>query len=348
MRATCRPLAAALAIALGCLPAAAQAPPSAQPAAPAPTTPAATAPAAPAAVAATVNGQPIYETQLQPALEGAPADQRDKRRQAVLDMLIDNALIDQYLLQMQVQVDKAEVDKKIAEMKETLKKDGKDFAKMLEVLKITEAQLREHVWADLRWNKYAAAQATDKALRELFDGNKEIFDGSTVHARHILLMPPAGDEKAAAAAVAQLQAIKKQVEEQAAAGLAKLPANADNLAKEKARATLTEEAFAVAAREKSACPSKAQGGDVGWFRRAGFMVEPFSKAAFALKPFEMSEPIQTQFGYHLILCTGRKAGQKVKFEDVKDEVREVYCNRLRDYLVAELRKTSKIEIATPK
>jgi peptidyl-prolyl cis-trans isomerase C len=303
----------------------------------------AAAPAAPAnAVAATVNGQPIYEAQLQPALEGAPADQREKRRQAVLDMLIDNALIDQYLLQMQVQIDKAEVDKKIDEMKETLKKDGKDFAKMLEAVKITEAQLREHVWADLRWNKYAAAQATDKALRELFDGNKEIFDGSTVHARHILLMPPANDEKAAAAAVAQLQAIKKQVEDQAAAGLAKLPADADSLAREKARATLTEEAFAAAAKDKSACPSKAQGGDVGWFRRAGFMVEPFSKAAFALKPFQVSDVVKTPFGYHLLLVVDRRPGRDVKFEDVKDLAREVFCDRLHEAAAAQIRPKSKI------
>jgi peptidyl-prolyl cis-trans isomerase C len=339
MRATYRPLGATLALALCCLPAAAQAPP------PAPTPPPAPA-ASPtaAAVAATVNGQPIYETQVQPALEGAPADQREKRRQAILDQLIDNALIDQHLLQLQVQVDKAEVDKKVDEMKEMLKKDGKDFAKMLEVLKLSEGQLREHVWADLRWNKFAAAQATDKALRELFDGNKEIFDGSTVHARHILLMPPAGDGKAAAAAVAQLQAIKKQIADQVAAGLTKLPADADALAREKARAALTEEAFAAAARDKSACPSKAQGGDVGWFRRAGFMVEPFSRAAFALKPFEVSDVVQTPFGYHLLLVVERRPGRDVKFEDVKELAKEVFCDRLHESLAAQIRPKSRVVV----
>jgi peptidyl-prolyl cis-trans isomerase C len=217
---------------------------------------------------------------------------------------------------------------------------------MLEALKINEGQLREHVWADLRWNKYAAAQATDKALRELFDGNKEMFDGSTVHARHVLLMPPAGDEKAAAAAVAQLLALKKQIEEQVAAGLAKQPAS-DNLAKEKARAALTDEAFAAAAKDKSACPSKAQGGDVGWFRRAGFMVEPFSKAAFALKPFEVSDVVKTPFGYHLLLVVERRPGRDVKFEDVKELAKEVYCDRLHEMIAAQIRPKSRIVVNPP-
>jgi peptidyl-prolyl cis-trans isomerase C len=74
------------------------------------------------------------------------------------------------------------------------------------------------------------------------------------------------------------------------------------------------------------------------------MVEAFAKAAFALKPFEMSEPVQTQFGWHLILCTGRKPGQAVKFEDVKDEVREVYCNRLREAIAAHMKQNAKIVI----
>jgi parvulin-like peptidyl-prolyl isomerase len=75
------------------------------------------------------------------------------------------------------------------------------------------------------------------------------------------------------------------------------------------------------------------------------MVEPFAAAAFALKPFEMSQPVQTQFGVHLILVTARKAGQETKFEQVKEEVREVYCNKLRESMVAQLRARATIQIS---
>lgn len=62
---------------------------------------------------------------------------------------------------------------------------------------------------------------------------------------------------------------------------------------------LNGSSFADIAKETSRCPSKAMGGDLGPFSR-GVMVAPFEEAAFALDIGEISEPVQTQFGYHLI------------------------------------------------
>jgi len=210
--------------------------------------------------------------------------------------------------------------------------------------------LREHITADIRWDKYATTQATEKALREYFESNKEMFDGTMVRARHILLTPAPGDPKSAEQAQAQLLAYKKEVEDKVAAGLAKVPATADALAREKARTQLMDEAFAALAKEKSACPSKAQGGDVNWFQRAGFMVEAFAKVAFSLKPYQMSDVVKTQFGYHLILVTDRKAGRDVKFDDgnIKDDVKEVYCEKLRENVAAQVRAKSTIVITPVK
>jgi parvulin-like peptidyl-prolyl isomerase len=78
------------------------------------------------------------------------------------------------------------------------------------------------------------------------------------------------------------------------------------------------------------------------------MVEPFAKAAFALKPGQMSDPVQSPFGYHLILVTARKPGQTTKFEEVKEEVKEIFCNRLREELVGKLRESAKIVITPVK
>lgn len=62
--------------------------------------------------------------------------------------------------------------------------------------------------------------------------------------------------------------------------------------------------FADAAKEVSMCPSGRDGGDLGFFRR-GVMVKPFEDAAFELKEIgDISEPVQTQFGWHLIQLTG--------------------------------------------
>lgn len=63
--------------------------------------------------------------------------------------------------------------------------------------------------------------------------------------------------------------------------------------------------FADAAAEVSLCPSGSAGGDLGFFSR-GMMVKPFEDAAFALETGELSEPVQTQFGWHLIQVTDKK------------------------------------------
>ncbi len=302
------------------------------------------APEAKTGTAATVNGQPIPEKAVQRGLLRAPPEKQAEARAQVLDYLIDNVVLDQHLLQLGIDVPKAEVDARLQQIREEIQKNGHTFEAALKELMLSEEELRTQLIAELRWDKYAGERATDKALRELFDKNVEIFDGTMVRARHILLTPAAGDAKAAEQAKLQLQNIKQQIEETVAKELAKLPAGGDSLSRQKARNRALDDAFAAMAREKSACPSKAKGGDLDWFPRAGSLVEPFASAAFALKPYQMSDVVATPFGFHLILATGRRPGRETKFDEVKDVVKEVYCDRLRESLCADLKPKAKIVI----
>jgi peptidyl-prolyl cis-trans isomerase C len=63
--------------------------------------------------------------------------------------------------------------------------------------------------------------------------------------------------------------------------------------------------FESLAREFSTCPSKSKGGDLGWFG-PGKMAAPFESAVKRLSPGSVGDVVQTQFGYHIIKCTGRK------------------------------------------
>ena len=79
--------------------------------------------------------------------------------------------------------------------------------------------------------------------------------------------------------------------------------------------------FEEAAKKESACPSREQGGDLGEFGR-GQMVKEFEDAAFALAPGELSKPVKTEFGWHLIRVDGKKDGGELPFEKVRDEIRQ--------------------------
>lgn len=299
-------------------------------------------PAPPAdAVAATVNGQLIPELAVYRVTVRERPENRAQARKEVVDFLIGNALIDQYLLQMRVNVDRQEVEQRMTQMRDEAKKDGQDFAKMLKALFLSENELAYQLTCAIRMEKYVAQQATDKALRELFESNKAMFDGSRMQARHILLT---GNQEQARA---RLLSARARIESEVAKEMAKVSDRADKLEREKTRMQALDKAFAAIAAKESECPSKAEGGSLGWFPRAGAMVEPFARAAFALKPYQMSDPVATEFGQHLILAIDHKPGKEVKFEDVRPVVREVFYDRLRESLISQLRPRARIDIAVP-
>src|SRR5205807_968935 len=119
---------------------------------------------------------------------------------------------DQYLQQLRVDVPASEIDARFVQVLEEIKKSGQTLEKVMQELMLTEEELKTQLAAELRWEKYSDEQATDKLLHQVFDNNPEMFDGSTVHARHILLTPAAKDEQAVQQAMAQLRGIKQQIE----------------------------------------------------------------------------------------------------------------------------------------
>lgn len=309
-------------------------------------TPATTAPEIkseprPTGIAAKVNGQEIPEVAVYRALRQFPTEEREIARKEILNHLIENYIIDQYLTALKMTAEPAEVDKLIDELKGELKKGNVDYTKQLEQMMLTEAEFRVEVAAQMKWDKFLKQQGTDAELKKLFDASPDVFDGSMVRARHIL-MTPGTDTAKIEESKKTLAAIKQTVE--AEAKKAADAATGDALAKEQARTKRTDELFAAYAQKYSTCPSKKNGGDLSYFPRVGAMVEPFAKAAFALQPYGMSDVVETEFGLHLIMCSAKKPGTQRKFEEVKEDVRGVYAVRLREAVVSQMKPRAKIEI----
>jgi len=162
----------------------------------------------------------------------------------------------------------------------------------------------------MRWEKFINQYVTDKQVKEFYDANKAMFDGSQMRAKHILIAVKAGDAAAAEQAKAKIAALKKAIEDKVAKGLAEA-GKLDNLELQKKKMKLLEMPSPRRRSRKSACPSKANGGELGWFGRIGGRVaEPFAQATFKLKPWEMSDPVPTELAitYPGGRCQGGRGG----------------------------------------
>jgi len=159
---------------------------------------------------------------------------------------------------------------------------------------------------------------TDEAMHKVYDeALKQISEEKEVHARHILFRAPAGDEKAS-----------KEAEDKIKAVIVRLKKGED---------------FAKVAGEVTEDPSgKANGGDLGFFTKEQ-MVPEFSEAAFKLESGQISEPVKTQFGWHVIKVEEKRVKQPPKFEDVKPQIENFIVRKAQAELVTKLRADAKIE-----
>lgn len=156
------------------------------------------------------------------------------------------------------------------------------------------------------------AKVEDKEIREFYDTHSEEFKvGSGVKASHILVETEA-----------EAQNILKRLQK--------------------------GESFAKLAKELSKDQASARnGGDLGFFGR-GSMVPEFEQAAFSLKAGEISQPVKTQFGYHIIKVTEKKAGDAQGFEEMKKEIQKRLTidkqRKLFDTYIKNLEEKNKVTI----
>ncbi|MDD9892992.1 MAG: peptidylprolyl isomerase [Gammaproteobacteria bacterium] len=104
--------------------------------------------------------------------------------------------------------------------------------------------------------------------------------------------------------------------------------------------------FATLAKDKSIGPSGTSGGDLGMFGQ-GQMVPEFEQAAFALKVGEISQPVETQFGFHVIKVTDHSGSKTQSFAEAKEEVRSKLVTEKLDQALIDLESKAKVVINDP-
>ncbi len=279
---------------------------------------------------ALVNGHVITQTDLEGVLKAAgpspvqiPENTLKQMKMQALAMMIDNVLMDQYLKVNGPQVAPAEVEKKLVEFDAGLKKQGKTIADFCRETGQDQNQLHLGLTRMIQWHNFANARITEKDVKAYYDAYKDFFDGVTVKASHIVLrVAPNAPEAQKAAAKQKLTDLRNQI----------------------LGGKIT---FADAAKQNSQCPSAPKGGDIGFIPRKWMVEEAFARAAFALQPNQITDIVQTDYGYHVILVTERKPGEPSDFEKIKDAVREFCIEELHQAILAQQRKVSKVEVNLP-
>jgi len=105
--------------------------------------------------------------------------------------------------------------------------------------------------------------------------------------------------------------------------------------------------FATLATKDSIDPGAKNGGELGWFSEDE-MVPAFAQAAFALAPGQYTKtPVQTQFGWHVILCEGKRQAPSPSFDSVKDQIRQQLADNAIKATLADVRSKVKIKLFNP-
>ncbi|HUV77042.1 MAG TPA: peptidylprolyl isomerase [Desulfobacterales bacterium] len=218
----------------------------------------------------------------------------------VLETLVNRELLYQESQNKGVKVEDAEVNQQVDILKKRFPNEDEFKAALLE-MKISEAELKSQIRKGIAIQQFVDkdlvqdVKVSQKEVEDFYKNNPDMFNQSEqVKASHILIkVDTKADKSAKDQANKKIKEIQKKLED--------------------------GEDFVALAKEYSEGPSNVNGGDLGYFER-GRMVKPFEDVAFKLKPGEVSDMVETPFGYHLIKVVDKKPESVVSYENAKERI----------------------------
>ena len=275
----------------------------------------------PPKIAAMVDGYPISTTAAQRLLkQSLPNHQRAAQEPVMIETaiarLIDRRVVYQYLVANGGAAGKNAVQVEVDGLKRELATIEQSWDGYLVAQQLTREELEFEIEWKISWNRYLQTSLTDEFLEQHFQQHQRQFDDSEMRVAHLLIKT---DDR-----VSVDQALAK-----ATGILADLDANI----------VTWDEAVS----KHSAAPTRNSGGEMGWIRYDEPMPQEFSTAAFRLAVGEISPPVATAFGIHLIKCLELRTG-KTGWRDALDRVREHATRSLFEKLATEHRSKVSIKI----
>jgi parvulin-like peptidyl-prolyl isomerase len=266
---------------------------------------------------------------------GARGDQLEllkKLRREAMDLMIEQELVKQTAEKEGIKGDPAEVDETIAELRAVFDSDDQ-FRMKLESDGFTEESFRRHVERMAAAKVYLdriradASDVRDAEVEKFYEENPvRLTLPEQARVRHILLKwKPMGTQDDRAAVRKQIEPILQRAR--------------------------SGEDFGALAREFSEDSStKGSGGDTGFFYR-GTMVPAFEEIAFTLEPGEISDPVDTVFGVHILKLEGRQPSRLLPLDEVREQLRDYVRDEKMEAAVSakidELRSAADVQVLIP-
>lgn len=251
-------------------------------------------------IVAEVNGYKVlrieYEAQLSRTMQKMQLEQPNaESKQRAIEHLIDGYLLLKKASTHNFTVTSEDVDNRMVDVMLQFQSE-EEFNKALNKEEIDLEELRAKIKNEIMIKLYIEKQFPDDCdvdevkLKEIYDENLDAFEThEMVKASHILIKEPTEESRIKADEIfAEINSPKD---------------------------------FSRRANSCSDCPSGCSMGDLGYFPR-GKMVKEFEDAAFALKVNEISKPIKTKFGYHILMVTDRKEAQTASYDQVKEALKK--------------------------
>ncbi len=227
-----------------------------------------------------------------------PPQMVDMFKNQTINFVIDKHLVDSVLDEEDIDVTDEEIDEAFEEFKARFG-GAEALSQQLAQMGVTEEEVRENMHQDVQLEKYLSErydlEVEESEIEELFEmRGEQLGSQDEVHARHILIeVGQDADDDAVESARARAQEIYEEAD-----------GGAD---------------FEDLAREHSEGPTAERGGDLGFFPQHQ-MVPEFSEVAFSMQAGEISEPVRSQFGYHVIQVVDTREGEEADYDSVRDDL----------------------------
>ena len=249
---------------------------------------------------------------------------RAEKEDELINELIDQQLVRAFLAKKKIEAPSDQLQFQIGQAQEVIRKQGEDPTQLLAKIGYTQERLKRELGLPLAWQAYVRKTVTSEEIKNYYNAHKSELDGTQVRASQILLRYPKDFGKNNTVTPADTDELKGRLLH------VRDLINSGSIS------------FEDAAKKYSEAPSAENGGDVGLFGWNGKMPHNVVAAAFELKIGEMSPPVQSPYGFHLIKLTERHPGE-LSPEDVRPQILDRLSEELWKKVASEEKKLAKIE-----